>query len=289
MRFFVVLFACLCAVQAHAQFEISLKLPRANFMALEAITATVQITNRSGATAVLGGPGRADWLSFEMQNSEGTTLAQMDVDGSQILQVPPGSTVQQKIVVTNAYAPADMGNYAIKARILDSKSGDYYESDRTRFSIIDNKPMWERNFGVPEGMKDAGAPRRYALHVFRDYNSTSLYFRLIDDKTGTKLTTYRLGPLSMIHDPQITLDVNNQLNVLFMAQAHVFAHAVIGPDGKLAKLSYYGDEKKGRPIMQQTEKGLVQIAGGDYFDPSKPEGNVKKTGGKPVSQRPPGL
>lgn len=290
MRFFVVLIACLCAVQARGQFEISMKLPRANFMALEAITATVQITNRSGAMAVLGGPGRADWLSFEMLTSEGNTLAQMEVDGSQILQVPPGGTVEQKIVVTNSYAPADMGNYAIKARILDTKTGDYYESDRKRFSIIDNKAMWERSFGVPEGMKDAGAARRYALHIFRDYDSTSLYFRLLDDKTGTKLNTYRLGPLSMIHDPQISLDQKNQLNVLFMAQAHVFAHAVIGPDGKLVKLAYFNDEKKGRPVMQQMENGLIQIAGGEFFDPRKPEGaNVKKVGGRPVSKRPPGL
>ncbi|WP_146849052.1 hypothetical protein [Brevifollis gellanilyticus] len=289
MRFFVFLTLCLCAVQARGQYEISLKLPRSNFMALEGITATVQITNRSGTTAVLGGPGRADWLSFEILSGAGNSLAQMDVDGSDLLQVPAGGTVQQKVVVTNAYAPADMGNYAIKARILDSKSGTHYESDRTRFSIIDNKPMWERSFGVPEGMKDAGAARRYALHIFRDFDSTSLYVRLIDDRTETRLNTYRLGPLSMIHDPQITLDSQNQLNVLFMAQAHVFAYAVVAPDGKLAKLAYYSDEKNGRPMMQQTDKGLIQIAGGEYFDPNKPEGNAKKVGGKPVSKRPPGL
>lgn len=289
MRFLVLLITCLCAVQARGQFEIFMKLPRANFMAQESITATVQITNRTGATAVLGGPGRADWLSFEMTTSEGASLAQMDVDGSDILQVPSGGTVQQKIVVTNAYAPDDMGNYAIKARIRDSKTGDVYESDRVRFSIIENKPMWVRSFGVPEGFKDAGAPRRYALHVFRDYDSTSLYVRLIDDKTNVKLNTFRLGPLSMIYDPQITLDTKNNLHVLFMAQAHIFAYATISPDGKLVKLSYYNDEKKGRPILQQTEKGTIQVAGGEYFDPSKPEGDVKKVGGRPVSRRPPGL
>lgn len=289
MRLLLLLISGLLVLPASAQFEISMKLPRANFMALEAITATVQITNRSGTTAVLGGPGRADWLSFEMLTSDGNSLAQMNVDGSQILQVPPGGTVQQRVVVTNAYAPEDMGNYAIKARMLDSKSGDFYESDRVRFSIIDNKPMWERRFGVPEGFKDAGAQRRYALHVFRDYDSTSLYYRLIDDKNNVRLNTQRLGPLSMIHDPMITLDVKNHLHVLFMAQAHVFAHAIVAPDGKLTKLSYYNDEKNGRPIMQQTDKGEIQIAGGTYFDPSKPAEEVKKAGGRPISRRPPGL
>lgn len=289
MRLFVFLIVCLCAVQARGQFEISMKLPRANFMAQESITATVQITNRTGAVAVLGGPGRSDWLSFEMSTSAGESLAHMDVDGSEILQLPPGGSIQQRIVVTNAYSPDDMGNYAIKARILDSKTGDYYESARMRFSIIENKPMWERSFGVPEGFKGVGSPRRYALHVFRDYDSTSLYVRLIDDKTSVKLNTFRLGPLSMVYDPQITLDIKNNLHVVFMAQSHIFAHAIVSPDGKLVKLSYYNDEKKGRPVLQQTAKGDIMIAGGEYFDPSKPDGDVKKVGGRPVSRRPPGL
>jgi hypothetical protein len=290
MRHLITLFTLFSAFHAHAQFDVSLKLPRANFMALEAIAATVTVTNRTGATAVLGGPGRADWLSFEMTTSEGTAIAQMDVDGSEIVQVPPGGTVQQKIVVTKAYAPSEMGNYAIKARVFHPQSGDYYESNRARFSIIEIKPMWERSFGVPEGMKDAGKARRYALYTFRDYETTSLYFRLIDDKSGDRLNTYRLGPLSMIHDPQITLDMKNQLQVVFMAQPHVFAHAIIGPDGQLIKLSYYNDEKSGRPIMQQMNNGEIKIAGGTYFDPSKPDVmEGKRVGGKKISERPPGL
>lgn len=290
MRHLITLFVVLSAFQAHAQFDVSLKLPRANFMALEAIAATVTVTNRTGATAVLGGPGRADWLSFEMTTSDGTALAQMNVDGSEILQVPPGGTVQQKIVVTKAYAPSEMGNYAIKARVFHPQSGDYFESNRARFSIIEIKPMWERSFGVPEGMKDAGKTRRYALYTFRDYDTTSLYFRLIDDKTGERLNTYRLGPLSMIHDPQITLDMQNQLQIVFMAQPHVFAHAVVGPDGQVIKLSYYNDEKSGRPVMQQSSKGEITIAGGTYFDPSKPDEMAgKRVGGKKITERPPGL
>jgi hypothetical protein len=290
MRHLIILFVVLSAFQAHAQFDVSLKLPRANFMALEAIAATVTVTNRTGATAVLGGPGRADWLSFEMTTSDGTALAQMNVDGSEILQVPPGGTVQQKIVVTKAYAPSEMGNYAIKARVFHPQSGDYFESNRARFSIIEIKPMWERSFGVPEGMKDAGKTRRYALYTFRDYDTTSLYFRLIDDKTGERLNTYRLGPLSMIHDPQITLDMQNQLQIVFMAQPHVFAHAVVGPDGQVIKLSYYNDEKSGRPVMQQSSKGEITIAGGTYFDPSKPDEMAgKRVGGKKITERPPGL
>lgn len=288
MRLPFLFLACLFASSSWAQFDVSIKLPRANFMALEAITATVTVVNRTGATAVMGGPGRADWLSFEITTSDGQPLAQMEVDGSDIVQMQPGAAIQQKVTVTNGYAPADMGNYALKARVLHSQSGDYFESNRARFSIVDSKPMWERSFGVPEGMKDAGKPRRYALHIFRDFDSTSLYARLLDDRTGERLNTFRLGPLSMVHDPQITLDAGNRLQVLFMAQPHVFAHAVVNPEGRLEKMSYYKDDQ-GRPMMAQTPKGEIIINGGLYFDPSKPEGTTKKKGGRKVSEQPPGL
>ena len=84
MRLLLCLLA-LSAVSAFAQFDVSMKLPRANFMALEAINATVNITNRTGAEAVLGGPGRAPWLSFEMTTSEGRQLATMDASGAELV------------------------------------------------------------------------------------------------------------------------------------------------------------------------------------------------------------
>ncbi len=288
LRFVLLCTLCLGALSARAQYELSLKLPRANFMSQEAITATVSLVNRTGAVAVLGGPGRDNWLSFEVLTSDGQSLAQMEVDGSQLLQVPPGGVVQQKIKVSQGYAPADMGNYALKARVFHPASGDYYESNRVRFSIVDSKPMWERSFGVPEGFKDAGQPRRYAIHIFRDFDSTSLYFRLVNDKTGERLETFRLGPLNMVHDPQITMDPSNHLHVLFMAQPHLFAHAMVTPEGQLKKLSYYMDEG-GRPYLAQTGKGDIVIQGGQYFDPSKPEPTQKKVGGRRVSEKPPGL
>ena len=279
----------LSAVSAFAQFDVSMKLPRANFMALEAINATVNITNRTGAEAVLGGPGRAPWLSFEMTTSEGRQLATMDASGAELVQLPPGGTISRKVTVTDAYAPSEIGNYAITARVFHAPTGDYYASNRTRFSIVDAKPLWEQSYGVPAGFKDAGKQRTYSLSIFRDVDSTSLYFRLIDDKSGDRLRTFRLGPLSMIHDPQISIDAKNQLQVLFMAQPQLFAHATITPDGVLTKLSYYKQKGSDRPMMTQSVQGVIQIDGGEYFDPSAPPTAKPKVGGRSVSDKPPGL
>jgi hypothetical protein len=282
-------FLLFSTLAAHAQFDVSMRLPRTNFMALEAIQASVTITNRTGSEAVLGGPGRASWLSFEMITSEGVSLAIMDASGAEITQIPAGGTIQRRVTVTNGYAPSEVGNYALYARVLDSRTGDYYASNRHRFTVVDAKAMWEQSFGVPPGFKNAGRTQRYSLSVFRDIETTSLYFRLIDDKSGERLKTFRLGPLSMVHDPQITIDSKNQLQVLFMAQPHLFAYATITPDGTLKKLAYYEESGGDRPWMSRLESGDILISGGKYFDPSAPEVPKAKSGGKPVSQKPPGL
>ena len=288
MRFFTPLLFLTLAVTAQAQFQVSMTLPRTNFMALEAIPASVAITNRSGADVVLGGPGRASWLSFEMTDNSGRPLSPIDVSGADLVQIPAGGSIQRRIVVTDAYAPTQIGNYGLTARVLHAPTGQHYKSTPVRFNITDNKPMWEQSFGVPEGFKGAGSARRYSVILFTDLESTSLYFRLIDDKTNLRMQTYRLGPVSMAHDPQITLDRENHLQVLFLAQPHIYAHCIIAPDGTLKKRSYYREENGNRPQMSLDGKGNAMIAGGEFFDPTKPP--PKPVGsGRNVSEKPPGL
>lgn len=290
MRFLTPLFFFLLALSAHAQFQVSLKLPRTNFVALEPIAATVTITNRTGAEAVLGGPGRGSWLSFEMTDSSGRSLAPMDVDGTDLAQIPPGGTIQRRVMVTEAYAPGEIGNYGLIARVFHSQSGEYYASARSRFNITDIKPMWQQSFGVPPGYKRAGTSLRYAVMVFSDMEGSSLYFRLIEDKTEVRLQTYRLGPVSMAHDPQITLDKDNNLQLVFLAQPHIFSHCIIAPDGSLKKRSYYREEKGDRPRLTVDAAGEAFIYGGQLFDPSKPPPTpAGPAGGRNLSEKPPGF
>lgn len=289
MRYLTPLFLLLaCALTAQAQYEVRLTLPRTNYLALEAIPATVTITNRTGAEAVLGGPGRGSWLSFEMTDKTGVPLAPLEVSGDELIQIPAGGTIQQKITVTDAYAPTEIGNYGLIARVAHVPSGQYYTSARVRFNITDTKPIWEQAFGVPEGYKDVGSIRRYAVLLFTDLNNTALYVRVIDDKSKLRLHTFRLGPVTMAHDPQISLDRENRLQVLFLAQPNIYAHCVVEPDGTLKKRSYYREESGNRPQMTQDAQGNVAVVGGVFFDPSKPvETESKPT--RNVSDRPPGL
>jgi hypothetical protein len=285
MRLFLFFLLCLTGA-AHAQFAVNVSLPRTNFLVLEAIPATVTLTNRSGSEVVLGGPGRASWLSFQMTDSQGHELAPLDVDASDMVQIPPGGTIQRKIVVTDAYAPTELGNYGLMARVRHTPTGQYYGSNRVRFNITDAKPLWEQSFGVPEGFRGAGSARRYGILLFIDIGSTSLYFRMTDERSGIRLQTYRLGPVSMAHDPQITIDSQNQLQVLFLAQPNVYAHCVVRPDGSLKSRMYYRDESGNRPRLVQEASGETRVEGGVAYDPAAAPASQPA---RKASERPPGL
>lgn len=288
MRFLAPLLFFVMALTAQAQFQVGLTLPRTNFLALEAIPATVTVTNRTGADVVLGGPGRASWLSFEMTDRTGRSLAPMEVDSSEITQIPPGGTVQKRIMVTDAYAPTEIGNYGLTARVNMTSSSDYFASTRVRFNITDSKPIWQQAYGVPTGYKNAGAERRYAIIHFTDVESTSLYVRIMNDLNNEIIGTIQLGPVVMVLDPQITLDKGNRLHVLFLAQPRIYAHCIVNPDGTVAKRSYYREDNGDRPVLA-TNSGDVQIRGGIFFDPNKPAAPASKDSGRKVSEKPPGL
>jgi hypothetical protein len=222
-----------------------------------------------------------------MTDTTGRALAPIEVANSDMVQIPAGATVQRKIIVTDAYAPSEIGNYGLTARVLHPPTQQYYGSNRVRFSITEAKQIWEERFGVPEGFPEVGNVRRYAISVLRGIDKSRLYFRLIDEKTGLRLQTYTLGPVSMVYDPQITLDKTNRLEMLYLVMPKIFAHVVIQPDGKLLARSYYRELTGNRPRMVVAANGGISINGGEAFDPTAvPKDAAKRKG---VSERPPGL
>ena len=87
----------------------------------------------------------------------------------------------------------------------------------------------------------------------------------------------------MVVQPQISIDVHNKLHVLFLAQPHVYCHAVVNPDAKIHQRTYYKDPEGNRPEMVMTDTG-AKVVGGEFFDPSAPP--PKKKALRKASERP---
>lgn len=283
----IAVLTCIAPHVLHAQYTMGIELTRRNFLSMEPISATVTISNRSGADVVVGGRAQQNWMSFNIEDHEGRALTPVNVEIEDSFIFQAGATIKKRILITDTYAMSEVGNYAVKAVAYHAPTQQYYESNRLAFQVLDSKPYKEYSYGIPQGYPNSGRVMRHILIIFRDTASTTLYYRQADDRTGTNLSTYQLGPILLAHEPNFTMDSENRLHAFFLAAPKIFCHAIVNPDGKLNKRLYFRELDGNRPALM-TSGTVVEVQGGVPYDPTAP---VVQPGStlRRASERPPGL
>lgn len=280
--------ALLLPTLARAQYGVDIKLNKATYATYEAVEATLTIANRSGGDIVLGGPSDSQWLAFDITDPAGHQMPALRVRGQESIVFKAGTTISKKVIVSDYYSFSDYGNYTIAASVYHPISQQYYASNRAHATFTEpsalGKPI---SFGVPAGLPGAGKIRNYALSVMRDFDRTYLYLRLLEDKSNLKLATFSLGTVILISDPQITLDKQNRLHVLFMAVPHIYSHVCIDTQGHIAKREYYKEVQTDRPQLTVDAGDVISVKGGLPYDPVAPP--PEKLKGRSIGQKPPGL
>jgi hypothetical protein len=283
-RLLLLLILCLCCGQARAQYVTNLTLLKNQFLTGEPVVAEVTVTNRSGADVIVGGHGSRDWLQFEITETSGRRLSPVGIGSEEPIPLRAGGTTKHKVEISGGYSTADLGTFNMVANVLHPISGQFYTSNKVRMTITDSKPnMFDQPFGVPQGFPNAGRARRYQVILFRELDDLQLYCRITDDRSGAYIATFLLGPAMMAVQPQISIDVHNKLHILFLAQPHIFCHAVVNPDGKIHQRTYYRDPEGDRPSLVMTNSG-AKVVGGETFDPGAPP--PKKKTLRKASERP---
>ena len=288
-----------CSTTASAQFEVSLRLDKRDYVEHENIQAEVTIQNYAGTDVVLAGPGESGWISFDITDvSIGTQPRPIGVRGA--LDVPPrvlaaGERYTTSLTLNRFYPVNQFGTYAIKCTIYYAGAGSFYDSNRVVFQINDAHKFWEKSVGVPAGYPDAGAMRRFELLRYREQRKAMLYVRVTDERTQRVHATFPIGNLIEHESPQVTTDIDNRMHVLFLTSPRLYAHAVINPDGSVAAMDLHEDNGNARPTLTQTNNRQVAVRGGSNYvaptagDPSAPGGPVTTDGFRSASERPTGF
>ncbi|RBP37679.1 hypothetical protein DES53_11361 [Roseimicrobium gellanilyticum] len=284
----LLLLSVFAAVPARAQFETQLRLNKQNYLVGEVVEATVTIINRSGADVVMGGRNGQSWLSFEVNGPDGSQVPMMRSRADETFVFKAGATYRRKVLVTDTHPFTEYGNYGVCALIYHPSSQQTYQSNRMRATFVDSKAFWDKTFGVPMGMPNAGQIRRYDLVLVRDTQHTYLYARLVDQNTNIRLATYAMGPCIMVANPQMTLDSSNTLHVLFMTVPHTYAHMTMDSQGKVHLVGYHKEIKSNRPqLVVQADQRTIGVTGGQVYDPNSPAAAGPAV--RSVGDRPPGL
>lgn len=281
-----VLFLAACST-ASAQYEITLKLNKESYLTYEGVECTVTVTNRSGADIVLGGPNNTPWLSFDIIDPQSRPVPPMRFHSEDNIVFKSGTTLTRKIALSDQFTFSEMGNYIVVGNVYHPPSQQYYASNRARGTFSTSKAFWTKPFGVPLGLSGAGQIRRYELSVLKDLDHTNLYVRLVDDRSNMNLATFTLGSWIRVADPQLALDRENKLNVLFMTQPHIYSHIVVDTQGNVIKRLYFKEVDANRPHLIVDPAQNVVVQGGESYDPTV-VAPVRPTG-RSIKDRPPGL
>jgi hypothetical protein len=252
------------------------------------VIATVTVTNRSGSDVVMGGPNGTAWLSFEITDPQGRSLPPMNFRSEEQLVFKAGASITRKVQLGENFSFSDPGTYGVTANVYHPPTQQYYKSNRVKANFVDVHPFLEKVYGVPMGQPDAGQVRRYALCLLRNLDHMELYVRIIEDKANITLTTIGLGNCIMVADPQVGVDPDNRLHVLFMAAPHIYAHIGIDTQGVVFRRLYYREMDSNRPALNVQSDRSIGVTGGVVYEPPTGTENTRPAG-RSVKERPPGL
>jgi hypothetical protein len=272
------------AATAHAQIQVELSFKRLQYIAHEPILATIKIANNSGRDIDLRDDNGQHWFGFEINAGEGRILAPFKADTAEpALHVEAGKTVIRKINLTALYPVHDFGAYHVRANVYFTDLNKFFYSATKVVQVADARPIWQKTVGVPEGMPGAGEARTYSLLSNRFVDHTALYVRVENRDTGAVFTTYSLGRIIAVGDPQAEIDRANQLHVLHCAAPRTWAYSHVGLNGELLAHSTF-IETKTRPRLRHTPDGSIAVNGGKLDVPAA----ASKTSPTPkLSDRPP--
>jgi len=274
MHFRLAPFLCLATVlltlPVHAQIQVDIAMKRSLFILHEPILATVTITNLSGGEVTFEDTGVRQWFGFEVERMDGRPLPPSDASyTNQPLQLGTGQKISRTVNLTPLYPFGEFGGYRIRAAVNLAASSRYFTSPNLNIEITEGRVLWKKTVGVPQGAPGGGSTRTVTLLSHRLPESTQLYLRIEDDKSGTVYCTHKLGRFLTFGKPSILLDEKNQVHILQNIAPKNFIYSHIGLNGEVIQRKTY-NEFGSRPALRRTTEGGVALVGGQVYDPSAP-------------------
>jgi hypothetical protein len=285
MRRLIIFATLMCAAgAAHAQIQVDLKFKRVQHVAYEPVVATIQITNLAGRDIELRDDAGQRWFGFEITAEEGRLIPPLEHEPEPPLKVEAGKTVTRKVNLTPRFPVNELGPYHVKANVFFADLNKFFYSPAKVFQVVDARAIWQRTIGVPEGMQGAGQLRTYSILSNRFPDHTKLYVRVEDKSTGAVYSTYPLGRVLAVDEPQVELDQLNRLHVLHCAAPRTWAYSQVSPNGQLLSHSTFL-ETKTRPRLRRATDGAVAVKGGMLDAPVQSAQNPPSK----LSARPPSI
>ena len=251
---------------AFSQLIIGLKPDKDQFVAHEAVTLTLSITNRAGKTITLQGHDRKNWLDFNLYNQEGNLLPYKGAAPTfKAVKIAAGQTVQKKIEISDFYNLTRFGNFKAQALVKLPNSNSAISSKNVLFLITNGRTLFSQKIGLP----NTGSARKYEVIQFNGSKTTEIYVKTTNEYTGRVTSCEALSAIQTFRDPKAALDKHNHLHLLYLITPTLYIHHVVAPTGSVIKRNYHKQGAYGSPRLESFSNGEVKVAGTIPVDPNK--------------------
>jgi hypothetical protein len=282
LRLLVPLALLASCLSSQGQIDVTLRMPRKQFVAGEPVNANVTITNHAGRDLVFQSDGRVSWLDFVVKNEGGdpVTLSARNQFGA--VRIPAGQSMSRDVDLSRSFRVRTMGTYSVYAVVrLPGQHSDGFLSNRVLFTVTTARPFWSQKVGLKSR---PGETREFRVLTFSGAQKTSIYAEVVDGRTGQSLSTYSLGEALLFRKPQATVDGQQVMHVLFLSTPSVWCHVRIDVEGRMLGRQLHKRGVDSDPSLVTFGNGEVRVAGSIPYDPElerQLKGKVHK-----VSERP---
>jgi hypothetical protein len=280
----LVLFGCVQPL--HAQLQVGMEIKRHFLMVYEPIMVTVTVKNLAGRDVTLADSPTQSWFGFQINRADDQLVPPLDPNYRlEPLTIPAGQLIKRTVMLNSLFPIHELGLYRIRAIVYFSAMEKYFQSPLANLELSEGKTIWQQTVGVPDGMQGAGGTRRLSLLAFRQAEYTYIYARVEDVDGGVVYAATPLGRVIAGLDPDVQVDLKNNLHVLQVAGAKSYRYTCLGVNGEVLAQNNYFSIKE-RPMLRRDAAGTVTVLGGQIQDaPPTPGAAAAKPMNK-LSDRP---
>lgn len=284
-RFLLLAFFLFAGIQTlQAQIQVSIHLPRDNYIAYEPVIATVTVKNFTGRDITLHDSGIQQWFGFQISNPRGEDhVAPRDPDYHLApITIPAGKTVQRSVNLVSLYPITEFGSYRVQADIYFTDLNRYFRSRPAFFNVTEGTLLWQQTVGVPAGQTGAGSYRQLSLIKFDDGKHPYAYLRIQNKDAGIVYCTQRIG--LYLDKPTVKLDSKNTIYILQLIGPKTYVYNHFGLDGQVIAHEIYLRTRT-VPHLVKSQIGDVGIIGGVMQNPGavSPKKSLPKLSGRPAN------
>ncbi len=271
------------AVSAEAQLVANLKLDKRQYIIGESVTATISVTNHSGRDIVFGSSGRLSWLDFMVRDHHNQPISTRGEPAFGTMSIAAGETMARKVNLTSLFPLYTQGNFSVTGVVrMPGQVSEATITNRVAFQLVPGRRFWTQKVGLASR---PGEIREFRVLSSSDGQGTSIFAQVVDDRTGLPVNTLTLGSVVMSRQPMVTIDRQQRMHVLYLANPSTWVHAAVTTDGKLAERSFHQRGPVGDPKLMAYPDGTVAVSNSVPFNPeaaAEARSQVRKISDRPA-------